>query len=102
MLTVIIGPMFSGKTTELLRRLERYDLAGKKVVLVRPQTDTRLFLSHSRLEFDGKTIGVKELKDLPDLADGRSEERRVGKAQKPLYTPAYVEGFVQFMHRRNA
>lgn len=70
MLTVIIGPMFSGKTTELLRRLERYDLAGKKVILVRPQTDTRLFLSHSKLEFEGKTIDVKELKDLPDLVDG--------------------------------
>lgn len=38
---VISGPMFSGKTTELVRRLERYSLANKKVVYFKPPLDLR-------------------------------------------------------------
>jgi len=38
---VITGPMFSGKTTELLRRLERYIIAGKTCILLKPSVDTR-------------------------------------------------------------
>jgi len=38
---VITGPMFSGKTTELLRRLERYILAKKNINLIKPDIDTR-------------------------------------------------------------
>jgi thymidine kinase len=38
---LISGPMFSGKTTELMRRLERYSLAGRKVVLFKPDIDER-------------------------------------------------------------
>lgn len=37
MLEVIIGPMFSGKSFELIRRLEIEKLLGKKVALFRPE-----------------------------------------------------------------
>ena len=37
----ITGPMNGGKTTELLLRLRRYQVADKKVFLVRPETDIR-------------------------------------------------------------
>lgn len=47
MISLIFGPMFSGKTSELLRRLERASVARKKVVLLRPGNDSRPFLSHS-------------------------------------------------------
>lgn len=47
MISLVMGPMFSGKTTELLRRLERSYLGNKKVILLRPKLDTRSFLSHS-------------------------------------------------------
>lgn len=38
---VILGPMFSGKTTELMRRLKRYQFANHKVLIVKYQKDTR-------------------------------------------------------------
>jgi len=38
---VIAGPMFSGKTTELLRRLGRYILAGCSYTAIKPAIDTR-------------------------------------------------------------
>jgi len=47
MITLILGPMHSGKTTELLRRLERFHLAQKPTVLLRPSIDSRPFLTHS-------------------------------------------------------
>jgi thymidine kinase len=31
---MILGPMFAGKTTELLRRVRRYKIAGKSVVVI--------------------------------------------------------------------
>ena len=40
-LTTIIGPMFSGKTTELMRLHDRDVIAGKKVVLYKPKDDDR-------------------------------------------------------------
>ena len=40
-LHVIFGPMFSGKTTELLRRVRRYSAAQKRCLLVKYTMDTR-------------------------------------------------------------
>lgn len=40
-LKVITGPMFSGKTTELLRMLKNYEIARKKVLLLKPEIDIR-------------------------------------------------------------
>jgi len=40
-LVFITGPMNGGKTTELLLRLRRYEVAEKSVFLVRPETDIR-------------------------------------------------------------
>jgi len=38
---MIIGPMFSGKSTELLRQASRYKAIGKNVLLVNHTNDTR-------------------------------------------------------------
>jgi len=38
---VIIGPMYSGKTTELLRRSRRYFFSGKKCLIIKHSDDTR-------------------------------------------------------------
>lgn len=38
---LIIGPMFSGKTTELLRRYRLYKIAKKRCILIKPNIDKR-------------------------------------------------------------
>ena len=38
---VICGPMFSGKTEELIRRLKRAKIASKKVAIFKPMVDMR-------------------------------------------------------------
>ena len=45
MITLICGPMFSGKSTELIRQLERKHIAGKRVLYVRPNADSRDFIA---------------------------------------------------------
>lgn len=47
MVTLITGPMFSSKSTELLRYLERAIRGKKRVCLIRPSVDDRSFFSHS-------------------------------------------------------
>lgn len=64
MIELIMGPMFGAKTTTLLTKLERATFAKKKVILLRPSTDTRGFLSHS-----GKTIDNIDEAFVPDLMD---------------------------------
>ena len=38
---IIAGPMFAGKTTELLRRLSRMRFAQKSIILIKHSSDTR-------------------------------------------------------------
>jgi thymidine kinase len=40
-LNIIIGPMYSGKTSELLSRYLRYKVAGKKCLLIKFKDDNR-------------------------------------------------------------
>ena len=40
-LELIIGPMFSGKSTELIRRIRLLQKIDKKVLVTKPQIDMR-------------------------------------------------------------
>ena len=54
-LTIIMGNMFSGKTSELIRRLKRYKVLNKKVVVINSSKDTRspeeVLKTHDGVEF---------------------------------------------------
>jgi len=45
-LEVVCGPMFSGKSEELIRRLRRVEIAGQRSLIVKPQIDDRYDVSH--------------------------------------------------------
>jgi thymidine kinase len=45
-LEIITGPMFSGKSEELLRRLRRAEIAGNKVAVLKPAIDDRYDKDH--------------------------------------------------------
>ena len=38
---IYTGPMFSGKSSELLRQMSRYKASGKRVLLINHSNDTR-------------------------------------------------------------
>ena len=45
-LEVVCGPMFSGKSEELIRRLRRAEIAGQRVLIVKPRIDDRYDVGH--------------------------------------------------------
>lgn len=45
-LTLIVGPMYSGKTSELLSLVEIYSLGRKKYLVFKPEIDTRYSVDH--------------------------------------------------------
>lgn len=64
---VILGPMFAGKSSELIRRTSRYEAIGKNVLLINHSNDTRTDNSvqtHSNLK--KKAIKVSSLMSLLD------------------------------------
>lgn len=69
---VICGPMFSGKTTELMRRIERLSLASRKFLLFKPKFDVRYsadcVVSHSKKEV--KSMTVSSSQEIFDIVDG--------------------------------
>jgi len=88
---LILGPMGGGKTTELLRQIERYTIGRRSAILVKPGIDTRSgehvgthgFRSAGALVFETLTsacnnlevqaaeiVGVDESQFFPDLAEG--------------------------------
>lgn len=58
---VICGPMFSGKTEELIRRLRRALFARQKIQVFKPRIDTRYdpvaIVSHSQQQLTAAPIG---------------------------------------------
>ena len=68
-LEVITGPMFSGKSEELIRRLKRARIARQRVACYKPDIDLRYhrtsIASHSSQTHDAVPIAsVEELRDL--------------------------------------
>ena len=62
MIEVITGPMYSGKTEELIRRLTRAKIAGRKVMAYKPLIDNRygseVLASHSGIKIDCQPVAA--------------------------------------------
>lgn len=61
---VITGTMFSGKTEELIRRLERSEIAGQKAQVFKPEIDDRYseetVCSHRGSEWESEIISTSD------------------------------------------
>jgi len=69
MINLILGEMFSGKTTELFRRLNRYKHAGYKVMLFKYAKDVRFgeeraFMASSHDNIHEAAIPVMSMKNI--------------------------------------
>jgi len=72
-LVVIAGPMFSGKTTELIRLAERQAIAGRRVIAVKPSTDVRYdpsrVVSHSGRSWEAVLVPPSEPDGIREVAE---------------------------------
>lgn len=88
---VICGPMFSGKSEELIRRLRRAIIARKRVEVFKPAIDNRYsedeIVSHGDLRLKSQVVG--DAGDIMDRIDWRSEV--VGVDEANFMGPKMVE-----------
>lgn len=70
-LELIVGPMFSGKTSLLISKVEVFSLTGKKCVIVRSSTDTRTqtVKTHRNLVYEGEVITLDSFTNTSMLDD---------------------------------
>ncbi len=80
---VICGPMFSGKSEELIRRLRRAEIARQRVQIFKPGIDQRYsedhIVSHSELRI--RSESVKDAADVERRLDIRTEVVGIDEAQ---------------------
>ena len=67
---VICGPMFSGKTEELIRRLIRAKIAKQNVTIIKPSLDNRYsedyIVSHNQRKI--KSVAINDINDIKKLS----------------------------------
>lgn len=56
---IILGPMYSGKSTELIRRASRYESIGKSVLYINHSLDIRFLEDGIKTHSDIKKNGIK-------------------------------------------
>ncbi|HEV2387098.1 MAG TPA: thymidine kinase [Candidatus Acidoferrales bacterium] len=80
---VIVGPMFSGKSEELIRRLRRAEIARQRVQIFKPAIDQRYavaeIVSHSGLEIGSNPVG--DAAEILSRVDPRTEVVGIDEAQ---------------------
>jgi thymidine kinase len=80
---VVCGPMFSGKSEELIRRLRRAEIARQRVQIFKPRIDERYstnhIVSHSDLKI--RSEAVKDADELMARVELRTEIIGIDEAQ---------------------
>jgi thymidine kinase len=89
-LEVICGPMFSGKSEEMIRRLRRAEIAGQRVIIFKPRIDDRYdaddVVSHAGVRMRG--VPVSSVAELLARATGYEV---VGIDEVQFFEPAVVD-----------
>ena len=74
MITLIGGPMYGGKSTTLIQKMERYIYAKKNVCFIRPKRDNRGYITHGGLDDIQKIL--REGDDLYEITEFTEENVR--------------------------
>ncbi len=80
---VIVGPMFSGKSEELIRRLRRAEIARQRVQIFKPVIDQR-YANNEIVSHSGLGIGsdiVRTATDVLEKVEARTEVVGIDEAQ---------------------
>lgn len=88
-LELIIGPVCSGKSAELIRKVTRYQIAGYNVLIVKPKIDTRSSLVKSR---NGSEITCYEMEKAEDIYDMIVNFAMEGEGTRDVNIVAFEEG----------
>jgi thymidine kinase len=88
-LEVICGPMFSGKSEEMIRRLRRAEIAGQRVVIFKPRIDDR-FDATDVVSHAGARMRAIPVSSVAELAARVQGSEVVGIDEVQFFEPAIV------------
>ena len=97
-LEVICGPMFSGKSEELIRRLRRAEIAGQRALVVKPAIDDRYDVGHvvSHAGAKMRAVTAEASADVPRLAAGYDA---VGIDEAQFFDDGIVDAIEELVER---
>ena len=97
-LEVVCGPMFSGKSEELIRRLRRAEIAGQRPLIVKPQIDDRYDIGHvvSHAGAKMRAVAVSRPEDIPGLTEGYDV---IGIDEVQFFPPSIVSAIEVLVER---
>ena len=80
---VVTGPMFAGKSEELIRRIKRLEYAHKKTLVFKPKIDNRYseneIVSHSKIKT--RSINIETAQDILKYVDHDTEAVVIDEVQ---------------------
>ncbi len=97
-LEVVCGPMFSGKSEEMIRRLRRAEIAGQRVIVFKPQIDDRYdvadVVSHAGVRMRAVPVGC--VADVLSRAEGYDV---VGIDEVQFFEPSVISAALALADR---
>lgn len=107
MLEVVIGGMYSGKSTELVRRLRRLEIGGMNVILFKPRIDNRYsaneVVTHTGLKHPAVVVDSSD--ELWDHVKGLLQPHRgiaVGVDEAQFFDTGLYDALHEITKRMNA
>lgn len=100
-LEVICGPMFSGKSEELIRRLRRAKIAQQAVITFKPQIDNRYGLEYV-VSHNGSKVDAKPLENVFDIIQiaNANEASVIGIDEAQFFAPELVSVICTLIHNK--
>ena len=97
-MTFFTGPMFCGKTLELIRHLQIFQQQEIPLICLRPAIDTRnaTLESRSGMKLDGQTVDPEDLEGIKELV---REKWVIGVDEINFFTPEIVPILVEELRR---
>ncbi len=95
---LILGPMFSGKSTELLRRIRRHTFAKKRCVLLRHSIDMRFALNKT-FTHDAQQVDALRCASIADVKHTLEQHQVVGIDEGQFF-PDVLQPFHSSADRR--
>ncbi len=87
---LIVGPMFSGKTEELIRRLKRAKIAGQETLIFKPKMDDRYHESHV-VSHDENFLVSKAIEKPEEIIGMVKEETVIGIDEVQFFSREVLE-----------
>lgn len=91
MIESIFGPMFSGKTSELMRKIKRHQLAQKKCLVINYFADNRYSKSSSVVSHDNLSIPALKVRALKEISDEQVEHVQVIAIDEGQFFPDLLD-----------